>query len=108
MNAFCRPEHPVVMVLAAVMAVGIMAGCSNPGTATCDEYASQPYSERKKTVKALLEAHNLETISVSNTLGLQQALSKYCGVYGFNTTDKAGSNGSSPIDKAVNWASEKW
>lgn len=101
-------KHAAVISLCGLIASGVLAGCSNPGALTCDEYAAQPFSERKKIEKSLLEAHNLETLNLDNTLGLQQALSKFCGVYSFKGSDKAGANGSSPIDKAVNWSSKKW
>jgi hypothetical protein len=108
-NAFQRtPSRSALVLLLALGASGTLAGCSDPGAITCDEYAAQPFSERKKTEKALLEAHNLETLNLNNTLGLQTALSNFCGVYGFQGMDKARSNGSKPIDTAVNWASNKW
>ncbi|WP_416417172.1 hypothetical protein [Paenarthrobacter aromaticivorans] len=101
-------KGPAVHSLFALIASGVLVGCSNPGALTCDEYAAQTFSERKKIEKSLLEAHNLETLDLDNMLGLQQALSKYCGVYSFQGSDKAGSNGSSSIDKAVKWSSKRW
>ncbi|MGJ3191240.1 hypothetical protein [Paenarthrobacter sp. FR1] len=96
--------------LAALLAIAStsLVGCSDPGATTCDEYAALSYSERQKTEKALLEAHNLETRNLDNMLGLSEALSKYCGVYSFKGNDKARSNGSATLEKAVNWSSKKW
>ena len=91
-----------------LVAAALLSGCSGTPSTTCDQYAAQSFSQRQETEKALLDAHHLDKYSVANTVGIVQALSTYCGVGGIGGEPKAGKNGSSPLDNAVDWASEKW
>jgi signal transduction histidine kinase len=103
----------VVATLILIVAAPMLAACANPGATTCDQYAALSRSERGDVESALLKAHNLEVYSVSNALGITQAIDKYCGVqdnaFGpMPGSTKATLNNSSPIDQAVDWSTKKW
>lgn len=102
-----RKRAAAFLALLAIASTSLV-GCSDPGATTCDEYAALSRGERQKTEKALLEAHNLETRNLDNMLGLSEALSNYCGVNSLKGNDKARSNGSNSLEKAVNWSAKKW
>ncbi|OOP59411.1 hypothetical protein BMF89_20460 [Arthrobacter sp. SRS-W-1-2016] len=91
-----------------LVAAALLSGCSNAGSTTCDQYAAQSFSQRQDTEQALLAAHGLDKYSIANTVGIVKALSNYCGVGGLGGEPKAGKNGGSQLDQAVDWTSTKW
>ncbi|GAA2145760.1 hypothetical protein GCM10009825_38770 [Arthrobacter humicola] len=94
-------------VLTAIASTMLLSGCNGAGSTTCDQYAAQSFNDRQSTERALLSAHDLDQNSIGNTMGLLNALNSYCGVSGLGS-EKAGQNGSSPLDKAVNWSAKNW
>lgn len=94
------------------MTVGL-AGCSNPGATTCDQYAAMSNKDRQSTERGLLSAHHLEQLSVSNSVGLTQDIDAFCRVLdniipGLPGSTAATKNNSMPIDKAVDWSKSTW
>lgn len=107
--AFSGRRARAARVLAALaVACMSLAGCSNPGATTCDEYAGKTYTERKAIEKALLEAHDLEPNAMGNALGITQAVNSYCGLNGITTQEKAKRNNANPLEKAVDWSAKSW
>ena len=105
---FRKVHTPAVVLFLTVAAVVGLAGCANPGATTCDEYAAKSRSERMATEKALLEAHDLEPNAIGNAIGIGQAVDSFCGLNGITDNEAAKKNGSSPLEKAVDWTATKW
>ena len=98
------------LLAVAVMSISFacsIAGCSSVGNTKCSEFANQSFSERQSTMDSLLDAHNLKQSSVSNTLGLMNALNTFCGTSGLGH-ETAKKNADLSIDKAVDWSSKTW
>ncbi|MEU4595947.1 hypothetical protein [Nocardia sp. NPDC023988] len=94
----------IVLVLASV-------SCGqDPTKVTCSEFAAMSYEEQNETLDDLLSAHDLETLSTANTIGVRTEVDSYCGTFGFSkdTGGKAGRNGTQQIDNAVDWDSSTW
>ncbi|MDP9905606.1 hypothetical protein [Arthrobacter bambusae] len=103
-----HPARPAALSLAiAIAATILLSGCNSAGSMTCDQYAAQSFNDRQNTERALLSAHDLDQNSIGNTVGLLNALNSYCGVSGLGS-EKARQNGSSTLDKAVNWSAKNW
>ena len=109
-----RARKPkLVTVVFAVLVLPLLAGCSNPGATTCDEYAAMDNAKRQSTEKALLKAHDLDTSAIGNSLGVTAALGSYCGVSGNAIAGLPGSmaatqNNDSAIDNATDWTATNW
>lgn len=103
-----HPARLAALTLAvAIAATILLSGCNSAGSTTCDQYAAQSFNDRQSTERALLAAHDLDQNSIGNTMGLLNALNSYCGVSGLGS-EKAGQNGSSTLDKAVDWSAKNW
>lgn len=100
-----RPS--ALTLLVGMAATLLLSGCNGAGSTTCDQYAGQSFNDRQSTERALLAAHDLDQNSIGNTMGLLNALNSYCGVSGLGS-EKAGKNGSSTLDKAVDWSAKNW
>lgn len=91
----------------------VLAGCSNAGGTTCDEYAAMDNSGRQSTEKGLLRAHNLDTDALGNSLGVTAAIDSYCGVLdnviaGLPGSEAATQNNDSAIENATDWTATNW
>lgn len=97
--------------LALIVAAPMLVACSNPDATTCDQYAAMSTTGRRDVESSLLKAHNLDVYSVSNVLGVTQAIDSYCGVEDYvlsSGSTKATQNNNSPIDRAVDWSAKHW
>ncbi|WP_280501168.1 hypothetical protein [Nocardia farcinica] len=97
------------LTAASVVAVG--AGCGqDPREVTCSEFAAMSFDEQNDTLDDLLSAHDLETLSASNAVGVRQRVDSFCGTNGSSSEigGRAGRNGDSSIDDAVDWESGTW
>lgn len=109
-------KNPALLVsvpLTAFVVAAGLAGCSNPGATTCDQYAAMSNKDRVSTEDGLLAAHHLQQLSVSNSVGLTQDIDRFCGVLdniiaGLPGSTKATQNNSVSIDKAVDWTKTTW
>ncbi|MBT8162571.1 MULTISPECIES: hypothetical protein [Arthrobacter] len=107
MNTTAHFRPAALTTIVGIAAALILSGCNGAGSTTCDQYAAQSFSQRQSTERDLLTAHDLDQNSVGNTLGLLNALNSYCGVSGLGS-EKAGQNGSSTLDNAVDWSAKNW
>ncbi|TFD13139.1 hypothetical protein [Cryobacterium sp. TMT4-10] len=109
-----RARKPKLVTVAfTVLVLPLLAGCSNPGATTCDEYAAMDNASRQSTERALLKAHNLDTGTIGNSLGVTAALDSYCGVSdnviaGLPSSKAATQNNDSAIDNATDWTATNW
>lgn len=104
-----HPAGPAALtILIGMTAAVLLSGCNGAGSTTCDQYAAQSFTDRQSTERALLAAHDLDQASIGNTMGLLNTLNSYCGVSGLGNETRAGQNGSSPLDKAVDWSAKNW
>ena len=118
-------QRVMLLGAAALTVAAFSAGCSGSEqpNATCDDYARAgvpmlpvvvgdaraDFKQQGEIQRALLKAHDLDTTSVSNTIGLTSAIEDKCGWE--HTTSKNGKatrNGSKKIDDLINWNSKQW
>ncbi|MET8777118.1 hypothetical protein AB0H49_05560 [Nocardia sp. NPDC050713] len=101
----------VLPVAAGVLLVLAPVSCGqDPKDVTCSDFAAMSYEDQNDTLDDLLSDHGLDTLSVSNTIGVRKQVDSYCGTFGFSkeTGGKAGRNGTQSIDNAVDWDSNTW
>ncbi|BBZ68573.1 hypothetical protein MINS_40020 [Mycolicibacterium insubricum] len=104
-------QRVLLLGAAALTVASFTAGCpgSEQSNATCDDYARADFKQQGEIQRALLKAHDLDTTSVSNTIGLTSAIEDKCGWEHTNSKNgKATRNGSKKIDDLINWNSKQW
>ena len=78
---------------------------------TCDQYMQQPYAPgapggkaRTSTILDLLQAHNLNQLSIPLGTKVERAIDSYCGDSNPAGGVNAQRNNDQPIDNAVDWS----
>lgn len=70
------------------------------------------YTERTDVERQLLNAHNLDPNSVSNSVGVAENIQAFCGLGALDAyvegSKPASSNISASIEDAVDWESDSW
>lgn len=104
-------RKPVALAVAAATVL-VLAGCSDPGATTCDEYAAMTRNERSDLERDLLLANDLEPNDLGNMTGVRDALNNFCGTTGIallvGDTEEASRNHTEPLTDAVDWDSSYW
>jgi hypothetical protein len=82
-----------------LVCVGVagLAGCSNAGGTTCEQFNAQDVSTQTGTLHNLLTEHDLEPSDYGNVQGVTAAVSALCG-----------SNSSATLDEATDWNAATW
>ncbi|WP_278262224.1 hypothetical protein [Nocardia sp. AG03] len=103
-------RHLIPVAAGILVALTAVSCGQDPKEVTCSEFAAMSYEDQNDTLDDLLSAHDLETLSTANTIGVRREVDSYCGTFGFSkdTGGTAGRNGSQSIDNAVDWESGTW
>jgi hypothetical protein len=96
-------------VIVGLAMCAVLSACTSAGSTTCSELAAQDSSAQNSTLSSLLREHDLDPYAVNNVVGLQTAVSGFCGltlIPGFE--EEPSQNADQPIADAVDWESETW
>jgi hypothetical protein len=113
MRQTVRSIFPLLLAGAWSTVIMTCVGCSVLGgsgasAVTCNEYVAADFNKQGDIDRDLLKSHDLEGLSMDNTMGLTSALEDFCGSTLMGHKEgRAERNGSRPIDDAVNWQQVK-
>lgn len=98
------------IALGALLIMTTAACGQDPKDVTCSQFAAMSDTDQNDTLDHLLSDHDLETLSMSNTIGVRNEVDSYCGTSAFSkaTGGTAKRNSGQSIDKAVDWDSKTW
>ena len=91
------PRSTSALGLVLVASSVFLAGCSDAGGTTCEEYNAQGIGAQGETLGDLLREHDLDPNDVGNIQGVTQAVTSLCL-----------SDPSATLDEATDWESDTW